>query len=162
MDCHFTEKISLLVDGELDADAAKETTEHLSACPICRSTRDDFLRLRGQLNSYATEPDFIARRRALERILGSEKPPLWRRSIRLPVPAFALLLVVFAALAAWLAFIRQTAPAQTRAASQPEKVLKKPAPAEGAQEALDLARFDRGERAAIFKVRRTSQGDVEQ
>lgn len=161
MDCHLTEKISLLIDGELGEEEVKETTAHLSACDACQRARDDFLLLRREINSYASEPDMLAQRRILRRILVSGKPTLWRRSIRLPVPAFALLLFAVVALGAWLMLLRQTAPAPAEA--KPEKVLREtPAPTQGAQDKLDLARFDRGERAAIYKVRRTSQGGVEQ
>jgi anti-sigma factor RsiW len=162
MDCHFMEKISLLIDGELGEEEAKETAAHLSACVVCQQAHQDFLRLRSQLSSYAAEPDFIAQRRALQRILVSEKPTLWRRSIRLPVPAFALLLAALVALGAWLVFVRQTSPAKAEGEAKPVKVLVKPAPAQGTQDALDLARFDRGERAVIYKVRRTNEGNVEQ
>ncbi|MDT4953350.1 MAG: hypothetical protein QOJ02_1488 [Acidobacteriota bacterium] len=159
MDCHFTEKISLLIDGELGEEEAKETAAHLSTCDACQRAHDDFLLLRREINSYASEPDMLAQRRTLRRILVAEKPPLWRRNIRLPVPAFALLLAAVIALGTWLVLMRQTAPAQAEAETKPGKVLTKPAPT---QDALDLARFDRGERAAIYKVRRASQGDVEQ
>jgi anti-sigma factor RsiW len=162
MDCHFTEKISLLVDGELGEEDAKETAAHLSTCVACQRAHDDFLLLRREINSYASEPDTLAQRRALQWILVSEKPPFWRRSIRLPVPAFALLLAAVIALGAWLVFLRQTSHALAEAETQPRKVLWKPAPTPGKQDALDLARFDTGERAAIYKVRRAGQGDVEQ
>jgi hypothetical protein len=103
----------------------------------------------------------LAQRRTLRRILVSEKPRLWRRSIRLPVPAFALLLFAVVALGAWLVLLRQSSPAPAEA--KPEKILRElPAPTEGTQDKLDLARFDRGERAVIYKVRRTGQGRVEQ
>ncbi|MDT4897790.1 MAG: hypothetical protein QOH25_2867 [Acidobacteriota bacterium] len=159
MDCHFTEKISLLIDDELTEEEAKEATAHLSDCVACQRAHDDFLRLRGEINSYAVASDFVAQRRALRRILGAEKPPLWRRSIRLPVPACALLLVALISLGVWLAFVRQSMPVSKEAEMKPQKVLTRPAPA---QDLLDLARFDRGERAAIYKVRRANQGDIEQ
>ena len=162
MDCHLAEKISLLIDGELGEEEAKETAKHLSTCDACQRAYHDFLLLREELNSYAAAPDTLAQRRALQRILLSEKPPFWRRSVRLPVPALALLLVAVVALAALLAFVRQAPTAPAKAETKPEKVLTKPEPTPGEQDVLDLARFDRGERAAIYKVRRTSQGEVEQ
>jgi anti-sigma factor RsiW len=162
MSCHFTEKISLLVDGELSDEEARELGAHLSTCEACQLSHADFLRLRGELKAYTLAPDFVAQRRALRRILVSENPPPWKRSIRLPVPAFALLLAAVIALSLWLVTVRQSGQTPAEAETKPVKILTTPAPARGTQDALDLARFDRGERAAIYKVRRTSQGDVEQ
>jgi anti-sigma factor RsiW len=162
MDCHFTEKISLLIDGELDEEEAKELSAHLPACEACRSSHADFLRLRSELKAYTFAPDFVAQRRTLRRIFGSENPPPWKRSIRLPVPAFALLLAAVIALGIWLASIRQSRQQPAKAETKPVKIMTMPAASHDSQDALDLARFDRGERAAIYKVRRTSQGDVEQ
>ena len=159
MDCHFTEKISLLIEGELNEEEAKAATAHLSTCAACQRAHEDFLRLRSEINSYAFAPDFVAQRRALRRILGAEKLPLWRRSISLPVPAFALLLVAVISLGVWLAFVRQSAPMPKEAEMKTPKVLPRPAPE---RDLLDLARFDRGERAAIYKVRRANEGDIEQ
>ena len=159
MNCHFTEKISLLIDGELNEKEAKEATAHLSTCVACQRAHEDFMRLRGEINSYAFAPNFVAQRRALRQILDAKKPPLWRRSVRLPVPAFALLLVALISLGIWLAFVRQSTPVSKEALMKPQKALTRPAPA---PDLLDLTRFDRGERAAIYKVRRANQGDIEQ
>jgi anti-sigma factor RsiW len=160
MNCHFTEKISLLVDGELGEEEAKQLNAHLLTCKDCRLSHADFLRLRSHLRAYSSLLDSVAQRRALSRILGSENPPAWKRSIRLPVPAFALLLAAVIALSLWLMSVRQSvqAPAETKA----NKIVTMPAASRDSEDALDLARFDRGERAAIYKVRRTGQGYVEQ
>ncbi|HEV7376665.1 MAG TPA: zf-HC2 domain-containing protein [Pyrinomonadaceae bacterium] len=159
MNCHFTEKISLLVDGELGEQEAKELGAHLSTCEACQRSQADFLQLRSELKAYSAAPDFVAQRRTLRRILVSENPPPWKRSVRLPVPTFALLLAAVVALGIWLVYARQSRQAPAKAETKPVKIVTMPA---ASQDALDLARFDRGERAAIYKVRRTSQGDVEQ
>lgn len=159
MNCHFTEKISLLIDGALGEEEAKELSAHLSTCEACQRSHQDFLRLRGELKAYSFAPDSVSQRRALRRILVSENPPPWKRSIRLPVPAFALLLAAVVALGIWLVYARQTGQAPAEAQTKPVKIVTMPA---ASQDVLDLARFDRGERAAIYKVRRTGQGDVKQ
>lgn len=162
MNCHFTEKVSLLVDGELGEEEAKELNAHLLTCKDCRLSHADFLRLRSHLRAYSSAPDSLAQRRALSRILSSKNPPPWKRSIRLPVPAFALLLVAVIALSLWLISVRQPGQATSQAETRPVKIVAMPAASRDPEDALDLARFDRGERAAIYKVRRTSKGDVEQ
>lgn len=159
MNCDFTEKISLLIDDELSDAEATEVTAHLAVCHTCRRSREDFLRVRSEIKSYASAPDFVAQRRALLQILASEKTPLWRRRIALPAPVFALLLLALIALGVWAASVRRAAPAE--AERKPGRVLTLPVPAQDSQNGIDLARFDRGERAAIYKVRRTEQGDVE-
>jgi anti-sigma factor RsiW len=159
MNCEFTEKISLLIDGELSQAEATEVTTHLAGCDSCQRAHDDFLRVRNEIESYATTSSFVSQRRALLQILASGKPSLWRRRIVLPAPVFALLLVALIALGVWVASVRRAAPAE--AERKPGKVLTMPVPSQDSQDGIDLARFDRGERAAIYKVRRTEQGDVE-
>jgi len=67
--CDWTEKVSLLLDGELPRAEAAAVEAHLGGCAECRAARDEFLSFRRQLSSYraAVSPD--AQRRALERIL---------------------------------------------------------------------------------------------
>src|SRR3982751_618512 len=98
MSCDYTEKVSMLIDGELSAQEAAEIKKHVSGCMICRRAHADFLGLRNEIKSYPHELDLIARRRALARILDSKRPPIWKRRIALPAPAFALLLLALAAL----------------------------------------------------------------
>jgi hypothetical protein len=69
MDCKWTEKISTLLDGELNGDEARAAERHLEACRPCRLAREDFLLLRQQLTSYHAERDAVAERRALRTIL---------------------------------------------------------------------------------------------
>lgn len=160
MDCDFTEKISQLIDDELSEEEAKDVSSHLATCEACRRAHEDFLRWRGEIQSYAAAPDLIAQRQALRRIVASGKPSPWKRRIALPVPAFALLLIAVVSFGIWAAFLRQR-PA-TKTEKNPERVLTMPAPArQDARGVLDLARFDRGDRATLYKVRRTNQGGVE-
>ena len=70
-DCNWTEKVSLLIDGELAAQEARAVELHLGDCFACRLAREDFLLLRHQLSSYHPEVNLLAQRRALDSILGS-------------------------------------------------------------------------------------------
>ncbi|HEX8128329.1 MAG TPA: zf-HC2 domain-containing protein [Pyrinomonadaceae bacterium] len=71
MKCVWTQKVSLLIDGELPPSEAHETERHLDLCGDCRSAREDFLLLRRQLADYPLELDAFARQRALKRILAA-------------------------------------------------------------------------------------------
>lgn len=53
MSCDQTEKISLLIDGELATEDARSLELHLATCRQCNQVRADFLGLRSQINSYA-------------------------------------------------------------------------------------------------------------
>lgn len=86
--------------------------------------------------------------------------PFWRRRIALPLPAFALLLITVVALGIWITSLRRNSPAQ--AEIQPTKVPAVPAPSPESVGGMDLTRFDRGERAAVYKVERAGRGGAEQ
>jgi anti-sigma factor RsiW len=72
MNCDWTEKISLLIDGELGPDETRAAEGHLADCASCRQAREDFLLLRRQINSYTAATDRAAQRQALRKILGVE------------------------------------------------------------------------------------------
>jgi predicted anti-sigma-YlaC factor YlaD len=161
MNCDFTEKISQLIDDELSEAEAQGVRQHLASCESCQRAHEDFLSLGSAVKAYAAAPDLIAERRALRQIVASDHRPFWRRNVALPVPAFVLLLIAFVSLGLWTTFRRM--PTSTNIQKNPEKVLTAPAPLpQGSQGAFDLARFDHGERASIYKVRRANQGDIEQ
>jgi hypothetical protein len=69
MKCDRTQKVSLLIDGELPQAEAQEVERHLDLCGDCQSAREDFLLLRRQLADYPLTLDAFARQRALKRIL---------------------------------------------------------------------------------------------
>lgn len=71
MSCHFTEEVSLLVDGELAPHEAARLGAHLEGCAACKHALAAFLLLRQELRSYDRAPDPHAQRRALAAILGS-------------------------------------------------------------------------------------------
>jgi len=158
MDCEFTEKVSLLLDEELEPDDALRVKEHISICHACQQAQDDFLRLRREIKAYDFQPRPFAQAGMLARILSREKLPLWRRSVSMPVPLMALLLAIVVGLGVWSAALRRAnRSAQNKGATEkatPVKVL--PAQAEVVESrGSDFSRYDHGERAAIYKVRRT-------
>ncbi|MDX6270311.1 MAG: hypothetical protein QOD28_1534 [Acidobacteriota bacterium] len=71
MKCVWTQKVSLLIDGELAAAEARDVERHLDACGDCQAAREDFLLLRRQLADYPLELDAFARQRALKRVLAA-------------------------------------------------------------------------------------------
>ncbi len=159
MDCKFTEKISLLMDGELTDDESRQTQLHLSACSMCQQTQEDFLLLRQEIRDYPRHPDISAQRQAIRNLLNSETIPFWRRKIVLPVPAFALIFLLFVALSVWAAYLRATKSPQPTATIQLPKPLEEPPVSANA---LDLSRFDKGERAVIYTARRTLKNNEPQ
>lgn len=72
MNCDWTEKISLLIDGELDADEARAAEGHLADCAACQQAREDFLLMRQEISSFSVGIDPVAQRQALRKILGVE------------------------------------------------------------------------------------------
>jgi len=100
MNCDCTEKISLLIDGELDDVETRALERHLSSCVECQEARADFLSLRSQLIDFPVPFEPVAQREALARILGKEKVERglrargWRWAFNPAVAAFASLLIV--------------------------------------------------------------------
>lgn len=71
MSCHFTEKISILIDGELAPAEAEEIETHLERCAACHSAQQDFLLLGQQItSSFGCPPNSITQQDALAKILG--------------------------------------------------------------------------------------------
>ncbi|MGA9769574.1 MAG: zf-HC2 domain-containing protein [Blastocatellia bacterium] len=145
MSCNFTERLSLLIDGELEPDEAAQVKLHLSSCLICQQAQTDFLSLREQIKSHQYEPDARLQRQAIRRILNSERTPFWEKRIALPVPVLSLMLLAFVALVAWSVYVRATRPA---------RIERAPLGNQSSQDGLDLSRFDRGERAIIYTTKR--------
>jgi hypothetical protein len=71
MKCDRTQKVSLLIDGELPQAEARELERHLDLCGDCQSAREDFLLLRRQIADYPLDHDAFARQRALKSILAA-------------------------------------------------------------------------------------------
>jgi anti-sigma factor RsiW len=157
MNCDFSEKVSLLIDRELSPSEAEQITKHLTMCQVCQHVEQDFLGLRDQIKSYEVAADPIAQRQTLWKVLASQSIPLWRRKIAVPAPVFAFVLVALLALGAWSLVVRTTyqRPGQldVRVSSVPAKGTANTEPG-----SMDLSRFDRGERATLYKERRSEMG----
>ena len=69
MSCDFTEKVSLLIDGELPPNEARAVERHLLECVECRQMRADFLSLRNQISAYLPALATTAPRGALAQVL---------------------------------------------------------------------------------------------
>ncbi|HEV3471182.1 MAG TPA: zf-HC2 domain-containing protein [Pyrinomonadaceae bacterium] len=129
MSCDWTEKISLLVDGELPPAEAAAAEAHLAGCPECRDARSEFLFFRRQLGSYPADVNPSAQRRALAAILASKEAASrggvapragWERLaaalgvVRLrPAAAASLALFVLAAAIGFAVYINSREEAQT-------------------------------------------------
>ena len=157
MNCEFSEKVSLLIDRELSPSEAEQMIRHLTGCRVCQQLEQDFLGVRNQIKSYEFETDSIAQKQTLWKVLASQSVPLWRRKIALPAPVFALVVVALLAFGAWSVFVRNILQ-QTREPDQ--RVSKVPVEATSNTEsgAMDLSRFDHGDRAIIYKERRPEMG----
>jgi hypothetical protein len=159
MDCKFTEKVSLLIDGELTDDEGRQIQLHLSACSRCQQTQEDFLLLRTEIRDYPRLPDISAQRQAIRNLLNAEPIPFWRRKVALPVPAFALIFLLFVALSVWAAYLRATKSPQATEIILHQREDK---PIEPAVNPFDVSRFDKGGRAMIYTERRTSTNNQPQ
>lgn len=83
MSCDCTEKVSLLIDGELPENEAREVQRHLLQCVDCQQAKTDFLNFRSQIGAYAPQLKPVTQREALNRILN-------RRPVKVPVrPAWS-------------------------------------------------------------------------
>ena len=102
MNCDCTEKISLLIDGELSPAEAKELEHHLLNCAECQEAKSDFLNLRTQIVDFPVAFKPVAQREALARILGTQNSPsrtVWRWAFNPAVAALASLLIIAAVIA---------------------------------------------------------------
>lgn len=173
MDCkELRELLDLYSDGELSPDGMAAASVHLSECVSCRRVSEELLRLRQGIKEAVGQhqiPHELVksvhgiyqtpwRRLFFKSNDKQSSEPFWKRRVALPAPAFALLLFAIIALGMWIVSTRRAAPAQ--ADMKPKRVLTAPALNENG--GMDFTRFDRGERAAIYKVERTSQGDRQQ
>ena len=80
MSCDCTEKVSLLIDGELPENEAREVQRHLLQCVDCQRAKTDFLGFRSQIGAYVPQLEPVTQREALNRIL--KRRPVKVRSAR--------------------------------------------------------------------------------
>jgi hypothetical protein len=99
MNCSFTERVSLLIDGELSAVEAREVERHLPGCNECQQLHADFLNLRTHIAGFETSLKPEVQNRALRKILGTDRrvPARGLRwSFGTPAVAFATLVIAAA------------------------------------------------------------------
>ena len=177
MDCkEFRELLDLYVDGELPPEAMASASVHATECEPCRRAQTELTQLQRAVKSVVSQyqpPSQLVEtvqhvyQSRWRRLLFQFKPvarsstsqaldrvPLWRRRITLPVPVFTLLLMALLLPFGWFTFnrrVNRSSPETTNKA-RPEQInsVRSGAP----EDQTDLARFDHGERAAIYKIRR--------
>lgn len=170
MDCkEFRELLDLYVDGELSPEATLSARAHLEECGACSRVERQLVRLRGAVKRVVSEVELplelerkvrkLARPSWQEKVTGLWWEPssassagiaFWRSKIAVPLPAFALILCAAVALGGWISSTLST----TQSPSNLAGVKKAAGPfVSPAATAFDLTQFDRGERAAIYKVR---------
>src|SRR5258708_21221551 len=118
MECNLTERVSLLIDGELSHEEVSEIKSHIAACAICKQAQTDFLRLRREISAYECLQDPGRRQRALNRIVSPGSTPFWKKRLALPVPILALVCTVVVVFAGWvvLRMSRSQPPTEVRPA----------------------------------------------
>jgi hypothetical protein len=72
MSCELTEKISLLIDGELSPVETRAVERHLQTCAECQQARTDFMHLRREISAYTPALNAHAQQRALAALLGKQ------------------------------------------------------------------------------------------
>jgi len=178
MDCkEFRELLDLYVDGELAPESLAGAGVHARECAACRRAESEMQRLRdavrGAVAKYEPPPGLVRDvrlmiqppwRRLFAHIFGGARAdtagnrlPIWKRKVSIPAPVFTMLLVAIIATAMWAASARRDVkPARQEPGRQ---VIQAPQAAAQAPGGLNLEGLDRGERAAIYKVRLGDLGD---
>lgn len=156
MNCDFSEKVSMLIDRELSPSEADLVRKHLAECGLCRQVEQDFLGLRNQIKSFDFDTDPIAQRQTLWKVLASRSIPFWRKKIKLPVPVFALAVAALLAFGAWSVYVRTVQ--QARVVDKRVRNVRIEPTSNIDPGVLDLSRYDRGERAILYKERLSDKG----
>lgn len=149
MSCELSEKVSLLVDGELPPAETRAVIQHLATCGACQQLRADFLGMRQQISAYTVVRAPQAERRALAAILAQSGATngagRWRERLTglfaLPRfnPAFATVAALLVVACVVGLFVYRNANRRTAVAynappnsNQPEQTTGKSAPATSA------------------------------
>jgi anti-sigma factor RsiW len=166
MECkEFRQLLDLYVDGELSPEASFSALEHMETCVRCKQAQNQLLLLRQAVKRVVKQsepPSDLVRKvnritkspwHRWPRFLGPPQTEahvsFWRRKVSVPIPVFALLL--FTVLIGGIWFIStQTSHRLTPTVVRKDDSVKSTDPG-----AFDLTQFDRGERAAIYKIRQS-------
>ena len=168
MDCkEFREVLDLYVDGELTSEASTEASFHLKECARCRKAEREILRLRNAMKSAVSKhkppPELVNAVRRISksswptvRGVGSERQTsigrlLWSEKVALPAPVLALILLAVVGLAIVTGYL-------TTRATEPTVALREASQTQirklSIQDPMDVSRFDKGDRAILYTVRR--------
>ena len=158
MDCEFLERVSLIIDGEMGRQEAEQVREHIAGCAVCRRAEQEFLLVRQQIRSYRSAAGSHDRERALRKI--TER--WWQKKISMPAPAFAMAVLLALAVVTWSLFLRP-APAVPGVGqvARPTQIKSVPVSTPHAGQP-SFSYYDHGDRAVIYKARRTESGALEQ
>jgi anti-sigma factor RsiW len=158
MECEWTERLSLLLDDELDPNEMSSVRDHLKTCPVCNEALSEFLSVREKIRSYSADCDLEVARRSLglgprKLGLGPRKDAIrwWRARITLPVPALASLLIAIVVLTVLLVALRPTG-SQSSERAQARTPRRNDRTGDG--QVLDFSSFDHGGRAVIYRINR--------
>jgi anti-sigma factor RsiW len=183
MDCkEFRELLDLYVDGELSTEATFSARAHLQGCSACGRVEQQMVRLRAAIKRLVNEREPPSELRRKVRLVGRPgwqkfipgmrlEPPtvidggetkasLWHKKIALPVPAFAVILLAASGLGGLIALPRSGPPSPSNPAGVRKAVPE--SPGNEPMTKFDLTQFDKGGRAAIYKVRSSDYTDLKQ
>lgn len=164
MDCkEFRELVDLYMDRELSPEAAVAAREHVADCVACSRVEQQLQQMRNTVKRVVNQdqpPPALLQRVSQSRSAPGtlSDVPFWRKRVRIPMPAFAMILLAVVTIVGW-ALLRRP---QTPTLQTPQVgISQKPVPSLTSDE-FDLNRFDHGERAAIYKVRVSDSGNERQ
>jgi hypothetical protein len=114
--CPDRQIVSVYADGELPAPWKEKFEKHLSECGVCRARLETYRRISRILAHTGCEGGAVetAAEKVMER-LSSRKvrtPPVWQRTVRVPLPAAAAAAILIVALSVvWLLPVKNSEPA---------------------------------------------------
>jgi hypothetical protein len=154
--CEFAQMVSEFIDEELSNEDAKLVKDHIISCSICTQALQSYLSSRNEIRSYKFIVSEGVQVGVLQKILGCPKTSLWRKRIAIPVPVamtFALVMIVLVLLR--VHDFKKPMESQELA----EMPLARSPLNKDTLAGVDLARFDHGERAVIYKEQRIPQAN---
>ncbi|MGI8640471.1 MAG: zf-HC2 domain-containing protein [Pyrinomonadaceae bacterium] len=151
--CGDAEKVSLLIDGELSEAESRRTRAHIAGCPKCADLEKDFLFFREQIKASAI--DNVVEPLKAPVISPEKETSVWRRGIRLPVPVFAVLILIVVGAGALL--IASILNKRERAVAVENSAQSSPSKIEKPSGEISIARFDQGGRTEIYVAPRVEK-----
>jgi len=149
MNCSFEEKVSMLIDGELSDSESLRVRAHIAGCAECLETEKDFLFFRQQLRESASE--FVGEKMTTPQIFPVKKKSFWRKGISIPIPVFAIFILILCGLSFWLIASRFGQSGETAVENSVKNL---PAKIDKTSGEISIAQYDNGGRAEIYVVPR--------